>query len=416
MNRDKLKKEGQDWVQEDIITEKQLDAILEKYTKNDQSYLLVLFAVLLMSIGILIFIFSDWAQMPNVFRIVVMLLSMLVLYFSGHHFYIQSLVDSTSSKNGHVNQPARIYGIGFIVLGYIFFGATLFLILNMYHVTILNVWPFVIWSLVGLLLYMTYEHPLLFVLGIVINVYAQLYSVLEFSSFNIILFILLLLGYLYHAYRKDHVLLSYFFTIGLSIHILTAAMTEFDQYYWYMFFVLLVYALGVIVPKSSLKHALTYISLLSILMFKVYESFLIQESDFLQDIDMQSLFFIALGILWVGVFLSKWLSNRHLDMMDLILFLPLFILPYAYVWVIISMFIFSLFWLVIGFQRQWDNQIRIGIITFIISIFTVYIQYAWETLNKSLFFLIGGLLLFFLSFILERKRRTTEHNQEEHDI
>src|SRR5690625_3214133 len=134
MNKGKLRKEGEKWVNDGIITDEQLEAILNNYVKRDQSYLLVLFAVFLMGIGVLIFIFSDWAQVPHLSRLSVMVISMLILYIAGHYFYNRS-----SGKNAELNNPvslvdpdrrSQIYGISFIVLGFIFFGATLFLILN----------------------------------------------------------------------------------------------------------------------------------------------------------------------------------------------------------------------------------------------------------------------------------------------
>ena len=47
----------------------------------------------------------------------------------------------------------------------------------------------------------------------------------------------------------------------------------------------------------------------------------------------------------------------------------------------------------------------LGTVAFLFSTFNVYIQYAWDALNKSLFFFIGGVLLFLISFIFERQRR-----------
>src|SRR5690625_2792817 len=90
MNRSRLKKEGKKWVQDGIITEDQFEEILQKYIQKDQSYLLILFAVLLMSIGILIFVFSDWAQVPAISRIIMMSICMLALYAAGHYFYTKS--------------------------------------------------------------------------------------------------------------------------------------------------------------------------------------------------------------------------------------------------------------------------------------------------------------------------------------
>lgn len=410
MNRAKLKREGEKWVRDGIITEDQLNRIVSSYVKKDQSYILILFAALLMSLGILIFVFSDWAQVPHLSRIFMMLLSMMILYILGHHFF------NRSKKQEEYNKQPPILGISFILLGYVFFGATLLLIINMYNVSLHSVWPFIIWSIVGLLLYIIYEHPFLFVVGLLINIFSQIYSGMAFSAFSFMIFLIFIVGYFHYAFHRENRLFSYIFAIGLSIQLLLFSTVHIDQYYWLIFFLLLMYGLGEVIPKVSLQKAFTTISLLSVFILKMFESFLLQEDYFLKELEIQSLFFVALGIVWVGVLAFKWRQNNRLEMIDLLLFVPFFFLPYSYIFIIISMFIYSLFWLITGFQKQLDDKILSGITSFIFSTFTVYIQFAWETLNKSLFFLIGGILLFVLSFLLERKRRTNEKTSKGDDI
>src|SRR5699024_1225511 len=158
-------------------------------------------------------------------------------------------------------------------------------------------------------------------------------------------------------------------------------------------------------------------------------------------------------------------SKKLYKLIEISLFIPLFFLPFNYVYIILSMFFFSLFYLIYGFQQKIQANIMVGIITFILfklfftfqyvcfdiyklfifflvfiyiyllfyliygfkkknkenimfgtitfllSTFTAYVQYAWEALNKSLFFIIGGLLLFGISFVLERLRRKREQGE-----
>src|SRR5690625_4957450 len=113
MNKAKLQKEGQKWVRDGIITEEQLKAILDNYIKRDPSYIFIAFAVLFISIGVLLFIFSDWTQIAHITRITIISVFMFALYILGNHLYKKQEI---------------AYGISFIILGYVFFGATLFLI------------------------------------------------------------------------------------------------------------------------------------------------------------------------------------------------------------------------------------------------------------------------------------------------
>lgn len=396
MNKNKLQKEGQKWVEDGIISEQQLHAILAKYIKRDPSYIFISLAVLFISIGVLLFSFSDWAQISHIIRISIISIFMFALYIIGNQLYKKGIIP---------------YGIGFIILGYIFFGATLFLMTNLYQITMINIWVYVMWSLLGLVLFYIYKNPYLFAVGLLITVIGQIDYALSFSSFHYLLFAVFILGYFHFAFHERNPLSSYIFSVGYSIQMLILIMAENIQYYWLMILFFLPYIMAQFLKESSLKNAFIYISLLSVFIFKMYESFLLQESYFLDTIEYSVLFFIVWGIIWIGTLGFSWIKNDPLIIMNLILFIPLFFLPYAYIFVLLSMFIFSLYWLIVGYQKELHGKIVIGMTSFIISTFTAYIQFAWEMMNRSLFFIIGGILLFLISYILERQRRSWEGRQ-----
>src|SRR5690625_870517 len=227
MNKSQLKREGEKWVTEGIITKEQLDEILLRYVDKKQSNILILFAALLISIGILTFAFSDWSGISAVFRVMMMVVCMVILYVVGNHFF---------QKNRE-----NLYGISFIILGYIFFGATLLLIINVYSIVLFNIWPLILWSIVGLFLYVLYENRYLFIIGILITTFSQIYSGLAFSSFNFIIFFLYIFGYFHYVYHRPNKFISYLFAIGLSIQSVMLSVIEFEQYYWFIIFALSIY-------------------------------------------------------------------------------------------------------------------------------------------------------------------------------
>src|SRR5690625_7149825 len=102
--------------------------------------------------------------------------------------------------------------------------------------------------------------------------------------------------------------------------------------------------------ENSLKSSFTYISFLSIFIFKMYESFLLQESYFVNEIKYNLLFFILWGLIWISILSIKWLKNNKLELIDILLFILLFFLPNAYIFVLLSMFIFAFYWLFICYQ------------------------------------------------------------------
>lgn len=397
MNKRELQKEGEKWVEEGIINENQLEQILARYETKDGSNLLVLFSILLISIGIIIFAFSEWTQVSALFRVIIMVVFMTVLYLLGHRIY----------EKDNQEKTINFYGLSFLLLGYVFFGATLLLIINVYEVTLFNIWPLIIWSFIGILLYAIYEHRYILALGMIIAIISQLYSAMAFSSFDYIMFLIFMLGYFHFVFHHSNRLFGYIFAIGLTIQLVILTMMEIDQYYWFIIFAMGIYLLSQIIQKPSLRTALFYISIWTVLLFRMYESFILQEEYFVNEMEVQPLFFIIWAIVAVVFMGLKWWKGNKLETIDFILFLPFFFLPYNYIFIIVTMFIFSVYWLVIGFQRNIHEKIIIGIVGFLISTLTVYVQFAWETLNRSLFFLIGGVLLFIISFLLERKRRTS---------
>jgi len=402
MNKHKLKKEGTKWVENKLITEDQLHAILATYKQRNHSYLLILFAALLVSLGVLIFVLSDWAQVPNLIRISVMLLSMIVLYGFGDYFYKKSTAATETYP--------YFLGVSFLLLGYVFFGATLLLIIHMYNVVLLSVWPYTIWGLIGLLLYVMYPHVLIYITGLVITMFGQIYSGMALHHFDIFIFAVFLIGYTFIAYKHHQKLTSYVLAIGFVIQSLIATWMFTDSYYWFMLYIFILYVASYLMPKhkQALETSFFYISIYTIFIFKMFETFILQDDYFFQNVIFEPVFFILLGISWVTTASYIFYQQDYARLIDISLFIPFFFLPFGYMYVIVSMFLFSLFYVVKGYQTQINKTMITGIVTFLLSTLTVYVQFAWETLNKSLFFIIGGLLLFGLSYLLEKLRRKRE--------
>lgn len=398
MNRKKLQKEGEKWVDDGILTNEQLQSILARYEKKDHSYLLIILAAILVSISIIVFIFSDWAQIPDVLKIVVMLAIMGVLYGIGYYVYNQN--DETDLEYNRT----QIIGMSLIVLGYITFGATMWLTISMYNVQIGSAWPFIIWSIVGLLLYIITPNRYLFSLALLITIYGQLSSGVNFSSFNYIIFIIFFVAYFHYAYHKGNALVHYIFAGGLAIQLIVLSVSEFEQFYWFLLFILAMYTLGLLLPKAGIQKRFLRVSIITVLFYKIYETILIQEEYVLRDLHYEPLFFIIHAILFIVVAFLLWRKSAH-DLISLILFLPLIILPYAYLFIIITIFIYSIYWFIYAFQKREDSKMVLGVFAFGIGTFTVLIQFAWDTINKSLFFLIAGIILFLISGIYERRRR-----------
>jgi uncharacterized membrane protein len=76
-------------------------------------------------------------------------------------------------------------------------------------------------------------------------------------------------------------------------------------------------------------------------------------------------------------------------------------------------FFFSLFLLWRGYVEEWRFKINLGTVLFLISTMTAYSKLTWDFMDKSLFFIIGGVLLLLLSWVLNNRRRQFIHDTKE---
>lgn len=396
MRRDSLAKESKKWVEKSIITETQRAQIVALYPEDAKQNIFALFAVIFISIGILIFALSDVPFMPTLLKLVLLLFVSTVLYLVGSKFYVVEEKQDIKWKS--------YYGISFILIGYFFFGATLLVIIQDYHIQLFSAWPYIIWSFFGIILCYLFENKYMYAFSMIITLFSQVFSTLTFSSFSYLLLLLFIVGYVPIVYQKGNKGLSYYFSIGLSLQFILLTVHEIENYYWMFVFIMLMYLFAYVMRKHVFAVALTTVSIWTAMLYRMFESFYVQESYVFDEMTMQTSFFISLAILLFVSIALNWRQNR-VATMDVILFLPVFMLPFPYVWIIVILFVYAVYSLLIGYRDGMDERMKIGIAGFVIATLTLYTQYAWESINRSLFFIIGGILLFGLSVLLDRVRK-----------
>src|SRR5699024_6636476 len=240
--------------------------------------------------------------------------------------------------------------------------------------------------------------------SIIITLLSQVFSALSFSSFSYLLLLLFILGYVPIVSRKETKSFSYYFSIGLSLQFILLSIHEIENYYWMFVFILLMYLFAHVITEQVFAKALTTVSIWTVLLYRMFESFYVQESYVFDEMTMQASFFISLAILLLAS-IALHLRQNRLAIMDLILFLPVFILPFPYVWVIVVLFVYAVSSLLVGYRDGMDERMKLGIVGIVIATLTLYTQYAWESINRSLFFIIGGMILFGLSILLDCVRK-----------
>ncbi|MHA6251668.1 DUF2157 domain-containing protein [Oceanobacillus sp. CAU 1775] len=390
MKRRELEREGKSWVAEGIITEEQLEKILKRKENDNPNYIIILFAVLLTGLGFLTFIMSDWAREQHISRVIIIIAVTLFLYILGDVLY---------RKRGD------LFGVSFIVLGYIVFGTGMLLVIDIYNISVYTSWPFIIWTIVGLGLYYIYRHILVFAVAIIVNTFGQLYSGMAHLDSNWFLLLFIVLGFGYFIFKEKNAIYSYFFAIGVVIQMIVVTNTAFDAFYYYIILIFPLYLISMVIKEDSIRLPLKYISLAAIFIFGMFQTFMLQENWFTDEVTFEFTFFIIWLIFFITGITFKLKEKRPEELIELVLFLPIVYLPIAYLIGLISLFVFSLGWIFVGYLKNKQQYIMLGTGAFLFSTFTAYVQFAWDAIDRSLFFFIGGILLFVISFIIERQRR-----------
>ncbi|WP_171038067.1 DUF2157 domain-containing protein [Aquibacillus sediminis] len=390
MNSSSIKNEARKWKEKGIISEEQRQQIVALYQEKDHNFLLLSFAGLFVGLGFLTFIASNWSVIPDLGRMAIILLFMLVFYVTGDIIY---------RKKSHA------VGITFIVMGLFVFGAGIFLTGQMYNYMSFQATPFFIWSIVGLLLFVIYQHVALYIVAITITTVGQLYSAFVYQEFHLLLFLVLLLGFGHYTYHQARNLYGTLAAVSFIIQTMVLVFVGEQSYYWLIVYFLLLYVLGDVADRKRLTQPLTGISLLAIFLFTVIQVFILSSSYIKEQLSFSWSFFGCWLVLFIISSSVKYWKNKKMQYVDLVLFLPIVYLPFADMVYMLSLFLFSLGYLLIGYKEENQAMITVGTITFLISTLIAYVHLAWDFLDKSLFFFVGGILLFLLSFLLERKRR-----------
>src|SRR5699024_8034278 len=80
--------------------------------------------------------------------------------------------------------------------------------------------------------------------------------------------------------------------------------------------------------------------------YKTFETFMFQDDTSFTEITYEPSFLIVLSIGIIGMIIYVIISKKLYKLIEISLFIPLFFLPFNYVYIILSMFIFSLFYLI----------------------------------------------------------------------
>ncbi|MFH0888650.1 MAG: DUF2157 domain-containing protein [Planctomycetota bacterium] len=451
--------EFKDWQDEKLIDDKQAEVLRQRYvlaetalggspTHSKLIRILTILGVLLIGAGIIIFFAANWVKMANSLKLGTIFVSLIGSYFLGYYWRY---------KRG--NYPSL--GASLIFLGAIIFGAGILLISQIYHLGGKLPDAIMFWGIGTLLMaWVSGLIPILALSSVLFTAWSVLY-VSEFTK--PVYYYLVFMGLIFlFSYRRLSAFVIVLNILGVGVWLGTLASnwllsTDPSFHCSYLIFVVLYFIFGILVyvagylnyfSLKTIRIAFWYklLGILTILIILYILSFKGVITDFVYEFSkhpiksmpnilwcLTILSMVALIIALVNILFrqsrNKSFSYRYpegyemLSLVFLLIFLfftinyPLKIMAdsrwyfnspaITYYAILFNMVSFALIigTILVGYFNAEPSFIYIGLVFFVINLITRYCEYGWGMMERSLFFIGGGIILLVGGFYLERLRR-----------
>lgn len=394
MSRKWLEKEGLRWVERDIVTREQYERILLLYEDKQHAIgILPILGSILVGLGILSFVAANWQDIPQLVRLAMIILLMISFYGGGEVF----------RRRDHEK-----LGIALTALGYISFGAGIVLVGQMFHLVAYDITSFVIWGTAGILLTYIVRSRFIYLISLLVFTIAQYYSVSEYHQFSYSGFALMIAGLGYYAWKHQSTLLTWCFSLSYVLHCLMLVLDNEWKFLWFFVPLMALYTIGDWYKDRSTGYALQSVPLAAAFIFGIVMvlSWDNAPSDRSELLAQPVYYITALAVLFAASVAGKLMNKRNSSAFEWILAVPFVYLPAGIsVLYLLALFFFSFYVLWRGYIEEWRFKINFGTLLFICSTMVAYGKLTWDFMDKSLFFIIGGLLLLVLSWFLNRRNK-----------
>jgi uncharacterized membrane protein len=363
------------WLDEGTINnaqEEKMRADLVEYKQEQKSKKQIIafstIGAILIGIGAILFMASNWEKIGNTVKVLLLVGSTIGIHYSGYRLKYES-------------QKYSRLGSALILLSALFFGASFFLIAQIYNINANNSTLVLIW-IIGVfpLIYGYMSTPiaglcsLLFYLwiGLLYLERTDLENLISMKDLYLISGIAVYFtGTLHGLAEKAKHAEKIFKFMGLQAVLLALFVHTFEIWE---------YKVEIIVP---IIYAISGILLLAVLLPKSLRERL---GGFQADMSISIIALLMAGITLTTIYIPA--SGKIYMVLFNAIFLALLTLL-----------------LYVGYSTEDIGIVNTAMFWFILLIFARYFDFFWGLLPRSLFFMLGGLVLLVISIVLERKRR-----------
>ncbi|MCZ8519005.1 MULTISPECIES: DUF2157 domain-containing protein [Paenibacillus] len=394
MSRKWVEKEAPQWVEQGIVTREQASRILALYQdKRHAAGLLPILGSILVGLGILSFIAANWQELPELLRLFI-----LMVFMGG--FYTSAEV---LRRRGQEKLATALAGLGVMT-----FGGGIILVGQMFHLVAHHAGSFILWALAGAAAAYLYRSRYLALLALLLFDIAQWYSVSQFSGFSYAAFLLMAAALYVPVMKWNSALLTWCGALSWTVHSLMWAVSEDLSFLWMFVPAMALYAAGDWLRQREGGYALQTAPLAAAYGFAVFMALFQSEWDgrMLEELRAEPQYYVPALILVLAVSLAgKFRQNRASSAFEWILLVPYVYLPSGHgVLYLLALFFFSFYVLWRGYAEEFRFKINFGTLLFICSTLVAYGKLTWDFMDKSLFFILGGLILLALGWFLNRRK------------
>ena len=363
------------WLDEGTIDHAQAEKMrgdLAEYRRERRSKKQIIafstIGAILIGIGAILFMASNWEKIGNTVKVLLLVGSTIGIHYSGYRLKYES-------------QKYSRLGSALILLSALFFGASFFLIAQIYNINANNSTLVLIW-IIGVfpLIYGYMSTPivglcsLLFYLwiGLLYLERTDLENLISMKDLYLISGIAVYFtGTLHGLAEKAKHAEKIFKFMGLQAVLLALFVHTFEIWE---------YNVEIIVP---IIYAISGILLLAVLLPKSLRARL---GGFQADMSISIIALLMAGITLTTIYIPA--SGKIYMVLFNVIFLGF-----------LTMLLYA------GYGTEDIEIVNTAMFWFILLIFARYFDFFWGLLPRSLFFMIGGLVLLVISVVLERKRR-----------
>jgi uncharacterized membrane protein len=394
MSRKFLETESPAWVSEGLITEAQRERLLARYPSDAVQAvgLLPLLGSILVGLSALSVVAANWQSLPTQLRLGLLLGSLLAAYAGGEYF---------------LRRGNRRVGHGLIGLGLVVFGASIILTSQLYQLVGYDISGLLAWVVVGVLLSYLYTSQTLVLLPIVIGAAVQTYCTQALGIFSYATIGLVALGSGYRWWRRPDTLVASVLAVGLLWQAALWVALSHSKITWFFIPAMLVYAAADWHRDRSAARALQGPPLVAAYLFALGLALFGETDQYAGLLRPPVLAYLgALAALFALSVAGKRQQGRLASLPDWLLLLPGFYLPGGLplaIATLVVLYAHAGSVLARAHRSGEAEQLTLGTVLFVIATMVAYFKLTWAFLDKSLFFLIGGVLLLSLSWYLRRR-------------